>query len=330
MDVTLRQLNPERLDDIQAFYDVRSAARDRVTGQAPAATLAQVTADLQNPNPHYAPDILLASNADGCIVGCSQATMPQLKDRDMAWLMVFVPAEYAGQGIGSQLVEEALERLKNQQRTRILAEYAEPTGTTVSRSRSFAQRHGFHVCNVMVKMRLTWPRPPEGADAISSAVTDAAKYVVRHYEQAIPADHADALAALNDRVILDMPDTGFGWDTEPTTGADYANKFAHGVATGENPHVTALWHKNTCVALTKLIIHGDFISQATTVVAPEFRGQRLGVVVKEHALQRMKARFPHVRGAGTETSATNSYMIAVNHTLGYTSVHQMPGMRRDL
>lgn len=85
--------------------------------------------------------------------------------------------------------------------------------------------------------------------------------------------------------------------------------------------------------LTELIVHPSRPTwgyQGDTAVVPPHRGRGLGRCVKAHLARWLVAERPDLEGIQTSTSADNTYMIRVNHQLGYTTDRVLVTVRREL
>jgi RimJ/RimL family protein N-acetyltransferase len=67
----------------------------------------------------------------------------------------------------------------------------------------------------------------------------------------------------------------------------------------------------------------EFVYQNDTSVLAEHRGHGLGLAMKAAMMRWITADWPEVERVYTTTAVTNTYMIKVNHALGYQSSREM-------
>ena len=60
--------------------------------------------------------------------------------------------------------------------------------------------------------------------------------------------------------------------------------------------------------------------QQITLVHPEHRGHRLGMIVKAVNLRTLRAQEPAVRMIDTFNAEVNTHMIAINEAMGFRAV----------
>jgi hypothetical protein len=74
------------------------------------------------------------------------------------------------------------------------------------------------------------------------------------------------------------------------------------------------------VAFTEVFVSPEnpaWAQQGLTVVLPEHRGARLGLLVKCTMLADLREREPALRWIETDNAASNRHMVAVNEALGF-------------
>jgi RimJ/RimL family protein N-acetyltransferase len=70
--------------------------------------------------------------------------------------------------------------------------------------------------------------------------------------------------------------------------------------------------------------------QGTTIVDPDHRGHRLGMLVKIENLRFTLSREPALRYVDTWNAAVNQHMIAINEALGFRAVDVWIGCQADI
>ena len=114
------------------------------------------------------------------------------------------------------------------------------------------------------------------------------------------------------------------WDADRVRETENVN-----AATGVRYQTVVARHDATdeLVAWTELCVDPDapeWAFQLATVVLPEHRGHRLGLLVKIENLALLSRAAPQVRRVTTGNASSNEHMIAINEQLGFqaTSVYR--------
>lgn len=262
-----------------------------------------------------------------------------------AGLDVVVRPDARGRGVGAALVAAAVEVARGLG-VRSLQTWSDvptipapspgalapSTGTGTAPADSpatrFALAHGFTLEQVERQSRLDVPADPGVLDALEATALDGAgdDYRVRVLDPDEIATLPDALladlAALESRMATDAPSGGLDvsavvWDAArmrryldalTAGGAELAVSVAEHVPSGR------------VVAYTVLVVRpapARTVTQETTIVDPEHRGHRLGLLVKvanQHALERLR---PDVRRVVTWNAEENAHMLAINVAMGF-------------
>jgi RimJ/RimL family protein N-acetyltransferase len=89
----------------------------------------------------------------------------------------------------------------------------------------------------------------------------------------------------------------------------------------------------TVVGLTELELHPnppDLGFQNDTAVSAAHRGHGLGRFIKAAMVRWLVEERPTIRRIGTSTAADNTFMISVNHQIGFRTVRSMIDVEADL
>lgn len=74
----------------------------------------------------------------------------------------------------------------------------------------------------------------------------------------------------------------------------------------------------------------DFAWQGTTVVDPDHRGHRLGLLLMLENLRRVRELYPGLRAVDTVNAEQNTHMIAINDALGFRPLDAWIDWRYDV
>lgn len=277
---------------------------------------------------------------DGRTLGAGFIEYPQQDNTRTAWTQVLVAPGRRGRGVGAALQDAIIERVRSSGRTVVLAsthqrvEPAAGPGTLEAPTGSgrvalddpgvrFLRSRGFRLEQVERRSELAMPHDDAfaafQAEAAAAAGPD---YRLVSWETDTPDEWLDQYAYLLGRMSTDAPTGGLdlgaeAWDAQRVRSLE---KELHGG--GYRTLVLAAEHvpTRTLAAFTNFWVPphtSAFVHQGDTLVVPEHRGRRLGMLVKAANPRRLAAELPTVRRIGTWNAEENRWMLAVNVALGF-------------
>ncbi|MGX1372212.1 GNAT superfamily N-acetyltransferase [Streptomyces canus] len=271
----------------------------------------------------------LASGDDGVPLGSAFLRLFTKEGQEhLAELRLAVHGAERRQGVGTRLLEAAVDAAREERRRSVIAQAVQGSPADL-----FLAARGFRPV-----LTLTYARLPL-AD-VDRATLDALVevphpgYRLTAWEGTVP----DALArsfARSRRAMDDMPmeDTDFGtvvWDVDRVVAA------AEAVARrGELLHTVAVVDAGdgSVVGFSELVVPGDGLGDGQhygTAVLPEHRGRGLARWMKAAAVRHTLERHPALSGLRTDTAESNKPMLAVNDSLGYLPTHKAVEYQLDL
>ena len=255
---------------------------------------------------------------DGEIAGVGGMHLPMRDNLHLADVMIKVWPDMRRRGAGRALCE-ALATIARERGRRVLlsaTQSAVPGGVArPGDGAAFAAAVGAEEGLRSVHLRLVL------ANADLTARPDATGFSAIAWTGAVPDELIDGVAELASLVVLDKP-TG-DLDVEPPTPdpAVYRENERAEAATGHRAYGVAARHDASGVlaGYTRLMVPPDrtVAHQLGTFVRREFRGHRLGFLVKIENLIRVRQTEPDVRYIYTQNANDNAYMVAINDTLGF-------------
>lgn len=285
--------------------------------------------------------VLDDSRTPESVVGHASIILPQVGQTNVALVDVGVVPRWRGHGIGTLLAEDLARRVRTSGRTVIQADTPHPlvlddgaavleapTGAGVvpadTATTRFLLRHGFTLEQVERMSTLSLPVPTDLLDRLSadaSAVAGVA-YRLHTWADGIPADRQAQYARLLTRMSTAAPSAGLEQEEDPwdvprlqealarqrERGAVAVVVAAEDLATGELAGYTVAEYTDT---------RPEAVVQEDTLVLPEHRGHRLGMLVKTHLMKTLAAVRPHARRIHTWNAEENAPMLAINVALGY-------------
>lgn len=276
------------------------------------------------------------------VVGMAKITMPLADNTHMADVEVYVDPAHTDAGVGAALHAELEKMATDNGRTTLIA-WSEhvgeppadvpgvlepPTGSgrirTDDAGARFATRHGYVLEQAERYSMLRLPIDPALLDRLhADAVAKAGpEYRVHLWRDQVPDEWVDQVAVLESRMSTDAPkgELDFGqtaWDAARVrTWEQQVLSGGHGFLMAAAEHVPS----GTLAAFTVLRFPVDYeevVFQDDTLVLPEFRGNRLGMLVKAANLLALREARPGGARVHTWNAEENQYMLAINVALGF-------------
>ncbi|MFF1720651.1 GNAT family N-acetyltransferase [Streptomyces sviceus] len=271
----------------------------------------------------------LASGDDGVPLGSAFLRLfTRAGQEHLAELRLAVHGTERRQGVGTRLLEAAVDAARVERRRSVIAEAEQ--GSPADR---FLAARGFRQV-----LALTYTRLPL-ADVDRSAI-DALLELPRpghrltQWEGTVPDAPAQSFAHSR-RAMDDMPMEGMDFgrvvrDVERVVAA------AEAVAQrGELLHTVAVLDEadGSVVGFSELVVPGDGSGDGHhygTAVLPGHRGRGLARWMKAAAISHALERHPGLAGLRTDTADSNKPMLAVNDCLGYVPTHKALEYQLDL
>jgi GNAT superfamily N-acetyltransferase len=299
-------------------------------------------------------DVPAGAGVPDDVLGVAEVGLPSGGDAHVGMVHVAVDPASRRHGVGTALADAADEVLVTEGRTVALAWSAQapepapgdgvvtaPTGAgrvdlADGRAR-FAVGRGFALEQVTRASRLDVPRDTTEVERLGREAAERAgeDYKVHLWNRTVPPDYHAALAVLWSRMNTDAPSGGLDipedeWDAERV--AVHLERQANAqqqvlIAAAEHVPTGAL------AAFTTLAVPEpdvDFGFQDDTLVLPEHRGHRLGMLVKAANLVHLIQLRPRVRRIHTINAEENRYMLAINVALGFRGAGVIASWQKTL
>ncbi|WP_232548669.1 GNAT family N-acetyltransferase [Propioniciclava soli] len=297
-------------------------------------------------SPYWSQDVWVALDGAGevgdPVLGYVGADQPLREDPDTASLDLTVTRAARRRGVGTALLNTAAAALAAQGRTTLLAWAFEPglgpdgddgvaassgTGAVDPRrpSNAFLLRHGFTLEQVERPSTLTLDEATltqAQRHAEVARVASGDDYELVGWDGPAPDAFAEGRALLEGRMSTDVPlaeelGEAQAWDVARLRSAEQR------MLARERGWVTsAARHRGSgeLVAFTLVEWPGHNpagVWQEGTLVHPDHRGHRLGMLVKAANLLRLRRANPHALRVHTWNAAENAHMLAINDALGF-------------
>ena len=329
MTITITTFGPADESAIEQAYQVGAASEAVDLPDFPPFCRQRFTAMVRHPMPGNAPVNLLA-RLDGEPAGHLVLDLPQLDNTENASADLVVHPAYRRRGVGRALHEHALGLLRELGRKRVTA--MSPThlpGTTdqPSPGTAFAATIGAGCALVDVRRRLATADLDQARldSLLAGARAKASGYQVLHWRGHTPDEFAADVAYLDGRLLADAPMGDLAWEPEQVDAERLRGTELALDARGRRRYHVGVRHEASgrLVAWTLLDVGASadwHAFQQITIVDPEHRGHRLGLLAKIENLRHLLAHEPGVRVIDTFNAESNDHMIAINEQLGFRLV----------
>ncbi|TDB79087.1 N-acetyltransferase [Micromonospora sp. KC721] len=326
MGIDVAPLHPTDEAAMAAAYRIGAAAEAVNLPDLPPYCPRRFQALVGHPMPGVEVRWVLA-RLDGTPAGWLRLELPQLDNTENASVELVVDPAYRRRGVGRALHEHGLRLLREAGRKRVVgaAVSALPGGPARDPAGdAFAAALGAHPALAAVRRRLdTTALDPAALDALAAgARIAAAGYRTVRWRQATPEEYVADVAYLEGRLMADAPTGDLEWeqenvDTDRIRGIERALD-ARGI---RRYHVGAVHQATGRLAawtMVSLAANSTWHAwQQITIVDPEHRGHRLGLLTKIDNLEQALAYEPDLRAIDTYNAAENVHMIRINEQLGF-------------
>ncbi|WP_284976356.1 GNAT family N-acetyltransferase [Arthrobacter sp. efr-133-TYG-104] len=277
----------------------------------------------------------------GVPVGAGTLTLPISENTTTAGVDVLIRPGYRRRGLGSLILGVLEQAAYDRTRVSFDAYFGGPiaaveAGSDILAAKSgsggvprswaatcFALHHGYSLEQVETSSVLSLPIPAERRlDVEGDALRHASGYSTVTWHDACPDALIGAFARLKSLMSTEVPIAGMGWEGEQWNAARVRQEEATWDASGLRSVVAVARHDATGeLAAYTAMTHRDqtpaMLYQEDTLVAPEHRGHRLGMVVKVANLRQATERWPHATAVLTWNATENQHMLAINIALGF-------------
>jgi GNAT superfamily N-acetyltransferase len=326
--VNIRQVTD--LDLLKDFHAVLAAAMDHDYVALPADPIEELVPIVEGHQPS-GEHVTMWVGYDGDVpVASMELVLWTLDNLGSANLDGAVHPDHRRRGHGRELLAFALDRVREAGRNRLFLGAAwrpdDSDGMAFSLLRSVGARPVLDDVRRLLDLRthaVGEPHPvPDG-------------YQVRQWVDRAPDEVVDGLAYLLHRMVLDAPMGDMDYEAETWDAARYRDTEADAKRRNRTRFSTAVVHTTTgqVAGMTEIVVNADrhdVAYQWNTIVDPEHRGRRLGMVLKTWNHHYLVEQVEGIRYLNTWNAASNSFMIAVNEDLGFRPAERWSQWQLDL
>ena len=272
------------------------------------------------------------------VVGYGLIHLPVTENTESAFVSIVVDPARRREGIGAQIMAWVESVLAQEHRPRVMSYvlFAQPANnaSTISPASGgsfpadapgwlFASRHGFTLEQVERRSVCDIPVDPALLNRLESAAAPYAEgYRLHSWRNEIPDAFIDHYAAIETRMTADAPQGGIDIDEVVWTPERLRQQITMMNAAGKDAVMAAAEHVASGVLAGVMDLHvaragRPDANQEDTIVLPEHRGHRLGMLLKIANLRRLAADYPHIERIYTWNATENGPMLAINVALGF-------------
>ncbi|MGQ0465748.1 MAG: GNAT family N-acetyltransferase [Sporichthyaceae bacterium] len=316
MDIcALDPANGAEVDEVLALWAAAQAV-DRPLDPPFAPTFER--GRLLHPLPDEPSEFYLARR-DGRLVGVAVVELPHLDNVETAWAEVIVAPEARRRGVGTALWEHVAEVARAAGRKLVVFE-------TVmgGKDEEFArmQHAELGIYTARRQLRIDEAVLARGAELEAHALPFAREYDLHSFYGPTPEQWIDGVAYLNGRMSTDAPLDDLEWEPEAYDADRIRGRESRIELWGQRVYTTLAVHRDTgtVVGFTNIGVCVDDLTaghQWNTIVDPEHRGHRLGVLLKVANLRFTLTHCPTMATVLTWNAVSNGPMIEVNEAMGF-------------
>lgn len=310
-------------------YEIDCACTRHDWPDSPIHTREVFAARLTTPPAAHTAEYFLA-RLDGEPAGYLELLYTQADNLNNSYVTVSVSPALRQRGVGRALYEVAVERTRAHGRIRMLSQSIRNPSSV-----GFAAAVGARAALDELRSRLDLDRvdPARHAGMLADAWAKAAGYHLIQWSGVAPDEIIDDVAALDSSFLQEAPTGDLDWEPEVVDAdrirADEAARAARGRVTFH----TGAMRDDRLVAWTTINCPaegGPHAWQNATLVAPEHRGHRLGLLIKLANVAQARTFCPELAVIDTFNAATNEHMLRINREMGFREVESVVHWQRDL
>jgi GNAT superfamily N-acetyltransferase len=311
-------------------YDIARATALHDCPDIPFTSRTNFFALFDNPPPGVTHERYLGY-LDGEPVGYLVLDFPELDNVANVEIDLLVLPGQRRHGVGRALYDLAVERARARGRKHLMSATVDkhPEG------RAFAESVGADagLAEIRSRLDLTALDEPRLAELMADARKHAEGYHLRRWIGVPPDDVIDGVAYLESRMNADAPIGGMNWEPEKMDAERLRKGEQARAKRGRVSYSTAALLGDRVAGWTWIVSEVDQPAhawQSTTIVDPDHRGHRLGMLVKIENLAHVRERKPSLEMIDTFNAAENTFMLRVNREMGFRAVDAWIDWQKDL
>lgn len=266
--------------------------------------------------------------AGGAAVAHGRLQLPQRDNVHLAHLNCAVVPAQRRRGYGTAMFDALLDVARGEGRRTFVLESAGPLDAPAAGDEFLRARGAVPALNSIRRvLELARVDPSQHAELGREAVARAGDYRVVQWVDRVPEELVADAAVLLGRMATDAPMGALEWGKETWDGSRYRERERVNERSGRRVLAAGAVHEASgrMVAYTDLALYPAqpaVVEQWDTIVAPQHRGHRLGMLVKLANLRLLGETFTGVERVSTWNADSNAYMVPINEALGFRPVER--------
>lgn len=330
MDLQIVDVDPGDLGMLRAFWEVEQSAQRASRIQPSLREYERLLAQLASPNPYYR-QLPVAALRRGELVGTLWLQWGLRDNPHLAEAEINVRPDHWGRGTGRALHAEAVRRVRAQGRTTLIGEANAPVeggGPALG----FAAAMGAEPVHVEKHLVLDLPVDPGEVLRLKDRA-HAPGHDILTWRDHCPDEHAEAFCRLQAQMARNVPMGALAYE-QPSPDLERlrvgeerrARSFESIVA------VARRTDDGVFAGYSLLLVphHGTDLIQDDTLVMPEYRGRRLGTLLKLATLDIVQREHPARSVLHTWTAVDNHAMQRTNADFGFRTVELLHEVQQHL
>lgn len=318
------------LATLQDFHAVEEASFSHDHVALPVDPIEEFLPVLEGQHPAGEEVSLYAGYQGTTPVAALSVTLFTLDNLSSANVEGHVHPAYRRQGLGRELMQHAVDVVRNAGRTRVFVEApwlpSGEEGPAFPLLRAFGAKPALVDCRRLLDLQAFPTGTPERVPA---------GYRLVQWADRAPEELLDGLAYLLHRMVLDAPMGEMDFEAEKWDAQRYRDAEDSAICRRRTRFTTVAVHEETgtVAGLTEVcvnLVRPELAYQWNTIVDPEHRGRKLGLVLKSWNHRAVVEAVPELRWISTWNATSNAFMIEVNEALGFRPSENWTEWQLDL
>jgi GNAT superfamily N-acetyltransferase len=319
MPILLEPLADRHHDEV---YAICRSAFETDLPDIPYVTRAAFAAMLERPWPDYGYQWWVAL-LDGVPAGFLQLRLPLAANLGNVELDLLAAPQYRRRGLGRAMWAHAVDGARALGRKHLIA------STTDQRPDGGAFAVAMGATAALTDTRSRLDVPPGDQARLDALLADARRhaggYRIVRWTGVPPEEHLADVAYLESRIYAESPTGDLSIEAGNPDPERYRATEENRIALGRTAFSVGAVHaaSGRMIAWTMINGNDDTPTQAWqqgTIVHPEHRGHRLGLLIKLENLRHVRERRPELTAIDTFNASANRHMLAVNEAMGFRRV----------
>jgi GNAT superfamily N-acetyltransferase len=321
----IARLEPSDQDTRAELFALHEEVHAADSPDHPAPQREWFLSRLGRPDPEGRLEAMVARRG-GRVIGGVVIALPDIDNTHIAQFEATVHPGHRRQGVGRAFLDQVYRRAREESRRVLVSQAIRPVPGGPPRPDAgapFLVAMGFSPALESRRRRidLTAVEPAAEAELLAGSLARAEGYECRTWTGQTPAELADGVARLANRVMSDSPTGDLDIEDSTMDGDRLRSDEQRALERGNHLVGAVARHRETgeVAAITRIDVRqaGDHGEVWLTIADPRHRGRGLGTIVKIECHRLARRTFPQLRYVSTGNADENAQMAAINEKLGF-------------